>query len=201
MAFFVYIGILLVAISGIFLELDWLTKPKSDAKSPIQVASSVLPSAPPAKPKAEVASDQLNPKKPEVVRVIVPPPSPPQVETIVSAPQQAKASPPPLPPPQSAPPPAATAKAKPPARTATQPRRSADEDAPSAVRRHGPDDEGQTAVRHRSKDDELGEVEAAVRRIRPTTAEVHDDDGDDASVRTGRRAIAIERPANRGWFW
>jgi len=55
MAFFVYVGILLVTISGIFLELDWLTKPKHDTKSPMQTAASVLPSSPPAKPRPDIA--------------------------------------------------------------------------------------------------------------------------------------------------
>ena len=124
MAFFVYVGILLVAISGILLELDWLTKPKHDAKSPMQTAASVLPSSPPAKPTTDVASDQLNPvypKKPEVARVIVPPPARQPAETTGSV-QQAGVAQTPTPvmaattdPAQQSPPPAppvVTAKAE-----------------------------------------------------------------------------------------
>lgn len=85
MAFFVYIAILLVAISGILLELDWLTKPKLDSKSPIQTATAVLPSTQPAKPKAK--SGEVNPKNPDVARVVAPPPPPRQpAETTGNAP-------------------------------------------------------------------------------------------------------------------
>lgn len=119
MAFFVYVGILLVAISGILLELDWLTKPKLDARSPLQAAQSVLPSSPPARPKPEVAGDRLNPvypKKPEVARVIEPP-SQQQAETTGNAtpqeeaPAQTAQAPQPSAPP--VPQPVATAKAEP----------------------------------------------------------------------------------------
>jgi len=120
MAFFVYVGILLVAISGILLELDWLTKPKSENKSPIQAASSVLPSQP-AKPKPEVGSDQLNPvypKRSDVARVIEPPPPRQPAQTTGSAPSQ--------PEPAAAPSPVvATATAAPPQQTLQPPQQPA----------------------------------------------------------------------------
>jgi hypothetical protein len=43
MPFLAYIAIVLVSLGGILFELDWLTKPKLDTKSPAQVASTVVP--------------------------------------------------------------------------------------------------------------------------------------------------------------
>jgi BA14K-like protein len=42
MKFFVYIAIVLVSIIGILLELDWLTKPKLETKSPMQTVSMAM---------------------------------------------------------------------------------------------------------------------------------------------------------------
>lgn len=43
MPFLAYVAIVLVSIGGILFELDWLTKPKLETKSPAQVASTVAP--------------------------------------------------------------------------------------------------------------------------------------------------------------
>lgn len=66
MKFFVYIAILLVAIGGILLEIDWLTKPKLETKSPLQTVSmAVSPSATRAKAKTEGPNDDLGPVYPK----------------------------------------------------------------------------------------------------------------------------------------
>ena len=298
MAFFVYIAILLVAISGILLELDWLTKPKLDTKSPLQTATAVLPSSPPASPKGEVAGDQLNPvypKKLDVGRVIEPPwrqqaettgsvppnsspaepvsspvarpvanannvaspppsnPQPQSVPTTTANAEQAKAEPnPPAPQsvPQVPPPPAQVVVASPqdvapPQATSVAPQNAVPQNANASVaapnkcdvhgcsaayasfrtsdctyqpyegprricerppaprgeqnaRRRGTDDDVQSVSHRRGKDDELGGVEAAVRRLRPSAAERDDgDDEDDMVGRGGHRVIVIDRP----WRW
>ncbi len=43
MPFLAYVAVVLVSIAGILLEIDWLTRPKLDTKSPAQVASTVVP--------------------------------------------------------------------------------------------------------------------------------------------------------------
>jgi hypothetical protein len=43
MPFLAYIAIVLVSLGGILIELDWLTKPKLETKSPVQVASTAVP--------------------------------------------------------------------------------------------------------------------------------------------------------------
>ena len=43
MPFLAYVAIVLVSIGGILFELDWLTKPKLETKSPAQVASTAVP--------------------------------------------------------------------------------------------------------------------------------------------------------------
>lgn len=43
MQFLAYITVVLVSLGGILVELDWLTKPKLDTKSPVQVASTAVP--------------------------------------------------------------------------------------------------------------------------------------------------------------
>ncbi len=101
MAFFVYVAILLVAISGILLELDWLTKPKLDTKSPLQTATAVLPAPEAAKPKiekpkSEPAHEALNPvypKTPDVAPVVESPPAQQRVETTGNAPPQPQQEP------------------------------------------------------------------------------------------------------------
>jgi hypothetical protein len=71
MSFFAYIAIVFVSIAGILLELDWLTKPKSDTRSPVQVATRT--DAPPAKADAKskaagpVPAYTVNPDTPQVV--------------------------------------------------------------------------------------------------------------------------------------
>jgi hypothetical protein len=42
MQFLVYIVVMLVSIGGILVELDWLTKPKLETKSPVEVASTAV---------------------------------------------------------------------------------------------------------------------------------------------------------------
>ena len=81
MAFFVYIAILLVSISGILIELDWLTKPKLETKQPVQAASTAVPQAVPrAKPKADGPNPDLSP--------VYPKKDPPRViEQVTAAPQ------------------------------------------------------------------------------------------------------------------
>lgn len=43
MQFLVYLVAVLVSVGGILVELDWLTKPKLETKSPVQVATAVVP--------------------------------------------------------------------------------------------------------------------------------------------------------------
>lgn len=43
MQFLVYIAVVLLSLGGILVELDWLTKPKLETKSPAQVASTAVP--------------------------------------------------------------------------------------------------------------------------------------------------------------
>jgi hypothetical protein len=43
MPFLAYVAIVLVSLGGILIELDWLTKPKLETKSPAQVASTAVP--------------------------------------------------------------------------------------------------------------------------------------------------------------
>lgn len=73
MAFFVYIAIVLVALSGILLEIDWLTSPKLETRAPLQTASTTVPPPARAPAKAEGPNDDLSPvypKKPEVPRSV-----------------------------------------------------------------------------------------------------------------------------------
>ncbi|HEX5212000.1 MAG TPA: BA14K family protein [Pseudolabrys sp.] len=58
---------MLVSIVGILLELDWLTKPKSDTRSPVQVATRTA--APTPQPNAKNKNADLtaaNPKNPDI---------------------------------------------------------------------------------------------------------------------------------------
>ena len=72
MTFFVYIAILLVAISSILLELDWLTKPKLETNAPAQIARTALPPAA-TRAKTKGPNDDLSPvypKKTDVPRSV-----------------------------------------------------------------------------------------------------------------------------------
>jgi len=62
MQFLAYIAVVLVSLAGVLLELDWLTKPKLEAKSPVQVASTVTPVR--AAPKVDGPSATLSPVYP-----------------------------------------------------------------------------------------------------------------------------------------
>ncbi len=84
MAFFVYIAILLVSISGILIELDWLTKPKLETKQPVQAASTA---APQARSKADGPNPDLSP--------VYPKKDPPRaIEQVTAAPQPTQPAPP-----------------------------------------------------------------------------------------------------------
>jgi hypothetical protein len=43
MQFLAYVAVVLVSLTGILVELDWLTKPKLETSSPVQVATSIAP--------------------------------------------------------------------------------------------------------------------------------------------------------------
>ena len=66
MKFLAYIAVVLVAVCGILLELDWLTKPKTETKTPIQTAGTVVPSLTPrVVAKAEGPNADLSPVYPK----------------------------------------------------------------------------------------------------------------------------------------
>ena len=65
MSFFAYIAIVFVSIAGILLELDWLTKPKSETRSPVQVATRTVAPAPQANAKVKGQSTDLTPVYPK----------------------------------------------------------------------------------------------------------------------------------------
>ncbi len=139
MAFFVYIAIVLVSISSILLELDWLTKPRLE-KQPVQVARNTAAPVP-VPPAPHVASNVDEPKPVNPDAKLSPlnaqqPAAPTTRETNGRAAETPAAASPPLaapqtqaaaPPPPAAPqaqaaapmPPAAEAKAPPPAREQT----------------------------------------------------------------------------------
>jgi hypothetical protein len=61
-----YIAVVLVSISGILFELDWLTKPKLESKPAMHASSAPAPAAAPrAVVKAEGPSQELNPVYPK----------------------------------------------------------------------------------------------------------------------------------------
>jgi BA14K-like protein len=97
MAFFLYIAIVLVSISSILLELDWLTKPKLEQPVPVTQNTTTrpvpVPQAPRQTAQANGASQDLSP-------------APRKVETTGSAPANETANPSPLPAAQQPEPPA-----------------------------------------------------------------------------------------------
>ena len=109
MAFFLYVAVVLVSISSILLELDWLTKPKLEQPVPVARNTTARPVPVPQAPRETVATAEATNKadtanfEPTAKKVERP------RETTGSAPanETANASPPPVSP-QPAPPPAAT---------------------------------------------------------------------------------------------
>ncbi len=264
MAFFVYIAILLVSISGILLELDWLTKPKLENKSPAQMAATALTPKTPAK--VERPNSDLNPvypKIPDEPRVAAPSttgtlqptadnasvdtsqaeptkvqaertPSPAQAtteskrlaETTGSAPANesvntsASSNTHPATQhvaPVTPAPPAQTASIAAPNRCEVQACAAAYAsfrasdctyqpfEGPRRLCEKPPAARSKRTARPRGSSDEARDVEAAMRRIRPSTALRDRDDMDDdedadfAPTQGGQRVIIIERSAPRPW--
>lgn len=112
MPFLAYVAIVLVSIGGILFELDWLTKPKLETKSPVQVASTAVPVR--VVPKVDGPTEGPSPvatKKQEAEQVTEPPApadqtagtAPPMTPAPFPPVAQAKADGTPLPPQQAAP--------------------------------------------------------------------------------------------------
>jgi hypothetical protein len=94
MQFLAYIVVVLVSIGGILVELDWLTKPKLDTKSPVQVATAVVP--PRTVPKVDGPTEGPSPvatKKPEAEQATN---TSARAETTGAAPADQAAAPPPV---------------------------------------------------------------------------------------------------------
>lgn len=221
MAFFVYIAILLVSISGILLELDWLTNPKLETKSPVQRATAILP-APKAKAKVEGLSAKLAPVYPNQAtepRVIAPIPASPQSTAQSGLPQQQPRSETTgaAPPAELAEPSAAanapttpspTASVKTQDTSAATPAKCDVQSCASAYQSFRAADctyqpfEGPRRICE--KPPAARSERVTPRRLRPVAqdrvvvrGDVDDDDADDA--RGERRVIVIERPAVRPW--
>jgi hypothetical protein len=77
MQFLAYILVVLVSLGGILVELDWLTKPKLDTKSPVQAASTAVPAR--TVPKVDGPTEGPTPvvttKKPEAEQANAAPPA------------------------------------------------------------------------------------------------------------------------------
>lgn len=65
MSFIAYIAIVFVSIAGILLELDWLTKPKLETRSPVQIVTRTVAPAPQANAKVKGQSTDLTPVDPK----------------------------------------------------------------------------------------------------------------------------------------
>lgn len=94
MPFLAYVAIVLVSIGGILFELDWLTKPKLETKSPVQVASTALPLR--AVPKVDGPTEGPTPvysAKPEAEKVSEAPAAAAKAETPPPADQRAGTAP------------------------------------------------------------------------------------------------------------
>lgn len=88
MPFLVYVAIVLVSTAGILFELDWLTKPKSDVRSPVQVATRAAAPSPRANakvkdPNADLAA--VTNKNPDIPRPVAKNPDAPQVDQVDEA--------------------------------------------------------------------------------------------------------------------